>query len=114
MKYFSLLLLLATLSFTLTNCNKKDQPSEYSVSKLPAYLQKYLQPCEEGCKRFVQLVNLDGHNYYYLGITAILCDPGPNRILYTDMEGSPVPVSSNLHHQIASRGVLLEDIWNCE
>lgn len=111
MKWPYRILFFATLSLASTSCNKNETRME---NELPAITQKHLQNCTEGCKTFVQLVSLNETNYYYLGIKAILCDPTPNRVEYHDLDGNLIDPFSDLHKQLASNKVMLDEIWNCE
>ena len=98
----------------LTNCNKNDNNPSKSISDLPANAQTFLQNCSEGCKTYVELVNLGGVNFFYLGINAVTCIPDPNRTQYLLIDGTPVTVGSELETQLKQNSVPVNEIYHCD
>ena len=114
MKRHFLIFFFAASCMVLTYCNKNDENPSKSISDLPANAQTFLQNCSEGCKTYVQLVNLGGVNFFYLGINAVTCTPDPNRTQYLLLDGTPVDVGSELDTQLKQNGILVNEIYNCD
>ena len=112
-RYFHFFFFAAFCVFA-ANCNKNDENPSKGISDLPANAQTFLQNCSEGCKTYVQLVNLDGVNFFFLGIDAVTCTPDPNRIQYLYLDGTPVTVGSVLDTKLKQNGILVNEIYNCD
>ena len=113
MKFYYIALLLLSVCVGLTSCNKKESTTK-NKADLPQNAQTHLETCTEGCKTYVQLVSLGGQTYFYLGYNVVSCDPNPNRVLYLEITGEPVVITSELHEQLKQNGILLNEIYNCD